>query len=156
MKAGKRNQLRDGLTQQLWGELVGIDNRTDQERTFTVYTLGGSILIVNDKGHERLAGPDNGLNKYEIFREVMAQFQVHSLRVKPPVSDWHPVSFAYGGAVIPLSVRNRLVPGYPVFCHVLCVRLFDYVRLPSTFFASDFQGSLARSPVHRDFWSRRI
>ena len=85
MKAGKRNQLRDGLTQQLWGELVGIDNRTDQERTFTVYTLGGSILIVNDKGHERLAGPDNGLNKYEIFREVMAQFQVHSLRVKPPV-----------------------------------------------------------------------
>ena len=93
MKAGKRNssQLRDGLTQQLWGELVGIDNRTDQERTFTVYTLGGSILIVNDKGHERLAGPDNGLNKYEIFREVMAQFQVHSLRLKPPVDRELPI-----------------------------------------------------------------
>jgi hypothetical protein len=34
-------------------------------------------------GHERLAGPDRGLSKYDIFREVMAQFQVHAVRIKP-------------------------------------------------------------------------
>ena len=93
MKAGKKNcsEPTDGNTQQLWGELIGIDNRTDQERTFTVYTDSGSFLIVNDEGHERLAGPDNGLSKYEIFREVTAQFQVHSLRVKPPLHRELPV-----------------------------------------------------------------
>ncbi len=92
MKAGKKNYSEPtGNTLRLWGELIGIDDRTDQERTFTVYTDSGSFLIVNDKGHERLAGPDSGLSKYEIFREVTAQFQVHSLRVKPPLHRELPV-----------------------------------------------------------------
>ncbi|HEX3445774.1 MAG TPA: hypothetical protein VHS80_13745 [Chthoniobacterales bacterium] len=69
--------------QQLWGELIGVDDRTDHERTFTVYTRSGSLRVVDDKGNERLVGPDNGLNKYDILREVMVQFQVHALRVKP-------------------------------------------------------------------------
>ncbi|HET9375128.1 MAG TPA: hypothetical protein VFO40_09150 [Chthoniobacterales bacterium] len=68
--------------QQLWGEVIGTDDKTDQERTFTVYTRSGSFLVVDDKGNERLAGPDSGLNKYDILREVMVQFQVHGLRVK--------------------------------------------------------------------------
>jgi hypothetical protein len=69
--------------QQLWGEVVGLDNRNDQEHTFTVYTQNGSFLIVNDKGHERLAGPDRGVNRRDIIREVMVQFEVHALRLKP-------------------------------------------------------------------------
>jgi hypothetical protein len=68
--------------QHLWGEVIGTDDKTDQERTFTVYTRSGSFLVVDDKGNERLAGPDSGLNKYDILREVMVQFQVHGLRVK--------------------------------------------------------------------------
>jgi hypothetical protein len=68
---------------QLWGEVIGIDDKTDQERIFTVYARRGSLLIVSDRGHERLAGPDRGLSKYDIFREVMAQFQVHAVRIKP-------------------------------------------------------------------------
>jgi hypothetical protein len=84
MKGGKRSSWEaiGSDTQELWGEVIGIDDRTDQERTFTVYTRNGSFLIVDDKGNERLAGPDNGLNKYGIFREVMDQFQAHSLRLK--------------------------------------------------------------------------
>jgi hypothetical protein len=37
---------------------------------------------VSDNGQERLAGPDSGLKKAELLREVMDQFQVHGLRVK--------------------------------------------------------------------------
>ena len=66
----------------VWGELVGTDNLTGHERAFTVFIRGGSFLIVNDKGEERLAGPDDSLNRREIFREVMSQFNVHSLMVK--------------------------------------------------------------------------
>jgi hypothetical protein len=66
----------------VWGELVGTDNLTGHERAFTVFISGGSFLIVNDKGEERLAGPDDCLNRREIFREVMSQFNVHSLMVK--------------------------------------------------------------------------
>ena len=40
---------------------------------------------MNDKGEERLAGPDDSLNRREIFREVMSQFNVHSLMAKRPV-----------------------------------------------------------------------
>jgi|tagenome__1003787_1003787.scaffolds.fasta_scaffold18529952_2 hypothetical protein len=85
MKGAKRSfcEATDNDAQQLWGEVIGIDDRTDQERTFAVYARGGSFLIIDDKGNERLAGPDNGLNKYDILREVMVQFQVHALRVKP-------------------------------------------------------------------------
>ena len=68
--------------QQLWGELAGIDNLTYRERLFTVYKRSGSFLIVSDNGQERLAGPDSGLKKAELLREVMDQFQVHGLRVK--------------------------------------------------------------------------
>ena len=86
MKGGKRSssEATDHDAQQLWGELIGIDDRTDQERTFTVYTRRGSFLVVDDKGNERLVGPDNGLTKYGILREVMVQFQVHALLLKPP------------------------------------------------------------------------
>jgi hypothetical protein len=82
---GTKSGFREGTgndAQQLWGELVGLDNRDGQERTFTVYSRNGSFLIVNDKGHERLAGPDSGLNKSDILGEVMVQFQVHALRLK--------------------------------------------------------------------------
>jgi hypothetical protein len=85
MRWGKKSftEATDSDAQQLWGEMIGVDDRTDQERTFTVYTRSGSFLVVDDKGNERLAGPDSGLNKYDILREVMLQFQVHALRVKP-------------------------------------------------------------------------
>jgi hypothetical protein len=76
---------------QFWGTVVGVDNKTDQERTFTVYTHKGSFLIVNDKGHERLAGPDIGLSKHDIFREVMAQFQAHALRLSPVLDAKRPI-----------------------------------------------------------------
>ena len=62
-----------GESDGVWGELVGVDNRTGHERAFTVFIHGGSLLIVNDKGEERLAGPDDSLNRREIFREVMSQ-----------------------------------------------------------------------------------
>ncbi len=61
--------------QELWGELTGIDDRTDQE---------------SDTGCERLVGPDQGLSKTRIFQEVMYQFRVHAVRPKPsfyPLSD---------------------------------------------------------------------
>jgi hypothetical protein len=66
----------------VWGELVGVDNVTGHERAFTVFIRSGSILIVNDKGDERLAGPDDCVNRREIFREVMSQFNVHALTAK--------------------------------------------------------------------------
>ena len=84
MKRNSRGPTSDA--QRLWGKVIGIDNKTDQERTFTVYTQRGSFLIVNDEGHERLAGPDCSLSKYDVFREVMAQFQVHELRVGPTLN----------------------------------------------------------------------
>jgi len=85
MRWGKRSspEATGSDTQQLWGDVIGIDDRTDQEWTFTVYTRNGSLLVVDDKGNERLAGPDSGLSKYDILREVTVQFQVHALRVKP-------------------------------------------------------------------------
>ena len=85
MRWGKRSSsgVTGTDTQRLWGEVLGVDDRTDQERTFAVYTRSGSFLIIDDKGNERLAGPDSGLNKYDILREVMVQFRVHALRVKP-------------------------------------------------------------------------
>ena len=67
-------------------ELVGTDNLTGNERVFTVFIRGGSFLIVKDKGEERLAGPDDSLNRREIFREVMSQFDVYPLMVKRPVN----------------------------------------------------------------------
>ena len=72
-----------GESDSVWGELVGVDNLTGYECAFTVLIRGGSFLIVNDKGEERLAGPDGSLNRREIFREVMSQFNVHSLMPKP-------------------------------------------------------------------------
>jgi hypothetical protein len=65
------------------GELTGIDDRTDHERVFTIYKRSGSLLIVSDTGCECLAGPDNGLSKTRIFQEVMHQFRVHGVRLKP-------------------------------------------------------------------------
>jgi hypothetical protein len=47
-----------------------VDDRTDQERTFTIYTRSGSFLVIDDKGNEGLAGPDSGLNKYDILRDA--------------------------------------------------------------------------------------
>jgi hypothetical protein len=86
MKAGKSESGGSASsTQQLWGVLAGIDNLTYQERLFTVYKQSGSFLIVSDNGQERLAGPDSGLKKSDLLREVMDQFQVHSLRVKPSI-----------------------------------------------------------------------
>ena len=76
---------------QLWGEVLGVDDRTDQERMFTIYTRSGSFLVIDDKGNERLAGPDSGLNKYDILREVMVQFRVHALRVKPSPNAQPPI-----------------------------------------------------------------
>jgi hypothetical protein len=81
MKASTLRGESDGV----WGELVGVDNLMGHERAFTVFIRGGSFLIVNDKGEERLAGPDDSLNRREIFREVMSQFNVHSLTAKRPV-----------------------------------------------------------------------
>jgi hypothetical protein len=94
MKWGKRSssEATDSDAQQLWGEVIGIDDRSDRERTFTVYTRSGSFLVVDDKGNERIAGPDSGLSKYDILREVMVQFQVHSLRVKPCPDAKPPIS----------------------------------------------------------------
>jgi hypothetical protein len=77
----------NGCAEELWGELVGIDDRTDQERVFTVYKRNGSLLVVSDTGCERLAGPDHGLSKTRIFQEVMQQFCVHGLRPKPSFYD---------------------------------------------------------------------
>jgi hypothetical protein len=86
MKTGKRESGGSaGSAQQLWGELAGIDNLTYQERLFTVYKRSGSFLIVSDNGQERLAGPDSGPKKADLLREVMDQFQVHALRVKPSI-----------------------------------------------------------------------
>ena len=86
MKAGKRESGGSASSaQQLWGELAGIDNLTYQERLFTVYKRSGSFLIISDNGQERLAGPDSGLKKSDLLREVMDQFQVHGLRVKPSI-----------------------------------------------------------------------
>jgi hypothetical protein len=79
----------------VWGELIGVDNVTGDERAFTVFIRSGSFLIVNDKGEERLAGPDDGLNRREIFREVMSQFNVRSLTAKRPV-DPRPAAGADG------------------------------------------------------------
>ena len=75
--------------QELWGELTGIDDRTDQERTFTIYKRSGSLLVVSDTGCERLVGPDHGLSKTHIFQEVMNQFGVHSVRPKPSLYPLH-------------------------------------------------------------------
>jgi hypothetical protein len=86
MKAGKSESGGSASSaQQLWGVLAGIDNLTYQERLFTVSKRSGSFLIVSDNGQERLAGPDSGLKKSDLLREVMDQFQVHSLRVKPSI-----------------------------------------------------------------------
>jgi hypothetical protein len=74
-----------GESDRVWGELFGTDNVTGHERAFTVFIRGGSFLIVSDKGEERLAGPDDSRNRREIFREVMSQFNVHSLIAKRPV-----------------------------------------------------------------------
>jgi hypothetical protein len=82
--ANKKSFDTQGESDSVWGELVGVDNLTGHECSFTVLIRGGSLLIVNDKGHERLAGPDS-LNRREIFREVMSQFNAHSLAVKRPV-----------------------------------------------------------------------
>jgi hypothetical protein len=73
----------NGCAQALWGELIGVDDRTDQERTFTIYKRGGSLLVVSDTGCERLVGPDHGLSKTRIFQEVIYQFRVHAVRPKP-------------------------------------------------------------------------
>jgi hypothetical protein len=87
MKAGNRESSESvSSAGQLWGELTAIDNSTYQERLFTVYKRGGSFLIVSDNGQERLAGPDSGVKKSDLFREVMDQFQVHALRIKTSVS----------------------------------------------------------------------
>ena len=83
MKPGKgESDGSTGSAQQLWGELAGIDNLTYQERLFTVYKRSGSFVIVSDNAQERLAGPDSGLKKADLLREVMDQFQVHALRIK--------------------------------------------------------------------------
>jgi hypothetical protein len=72
----------NGCAEELWGQLIGIDDRTDRERTFTIYKRSGSLVIVSDTGWERLAGPDKGLDKTHIFQEVMYQFGVHAVRRK--------------------------------------------------------------------------
>ena len=91
MKAGKRESGGSASSaQQLWGELAGIDNLTYRERLFTVYKLSGSFLVISDNGQERLAGPDSGLKKSDLLREVMDQFQVHALRVKPSIDSEFP------------------------------------------------------------------
>ena len=85
MKSGKIDpdpEEASSCAQELWGELIGIDDRTDRERTFTIYRRSGSLLIVSDSGCERLAGPDEGLSKTRIFQEVMDQFDVHAVRRK--------------------------------------------------------------------------
>ena len=83
MKSGKIDpEEASSCAQELWGELIGIDDRTDRERTFTIYKRSGSLLIVSDSGCERLAGPDEGLSKTRIFQEVMDQFDVHAVRRK--------------------------------------------------------------------------
>jgi hypothetical protein len=84
MKPGRiHSSEASGGAQELWGELIGIDDRTGQERAFTVYKRIGSLLIVSDTGCERLAGPDQGLSKSRVFQEVMDQFSVHAVRRKP-------------------------------------------------------------------------
>ena len=84
MKLGRIDSHKTNhCAQELWGELTGIDDRTDQQRIFTIYKRDGSLLIVSDTGCERLAGPDNGLSKTRIFQEVMHQFRVHGVRLKP-------------------------------------------------------------------------
>jgi len=84
MKPGRiHSSEASGCAEEVWGELVGIDNGTGQERTFTIYKRTGSLLIVSDTGCERLAGPDHGLSKSRIFQEVMDQFCVHAVRRKP-------------------------------------------------------------------------
>jgi hypothetical protein len=91
MKPGRMDSHEaNGCAQELWGELIGIDDRTDQERTFTIYKRSGSLLVVSDTGCERLVGPDHGLSKTRIFQEVMYQFRVHAVRPKPslyPLAD---------------------------------------------------------------------
>ena len=83
MKSGKiDSEEANSSPQELWGELIGIDDTTDRERTFTIYRRSGSLLIVSDSGCERLAGPDEGLSKTRIFQEVMDQFDVHAVRRK--------------------------------------------------------------------------
>ena len=57
----------NGCGQELWGELTGIDDRTDQERIFTIYKRDGSLLVVGDTGCERLVGPDHGLKQNPDF-----------------------------------------------------------------------------------------
>src|ERR1700739_1469280 len=83
MKSGKIDpEQAKSCAQELWGELIGIDDRTDRERTFTIYKRSGSLLIVSDSGCERLAGPDQGVSKTRIFQEGMDQFDVHAVRRK--------------------------------------------------------------------------
>jgi hypothetical protein len=84
MKLGRIDSHEaNGCAQERWGELIGIDDRTDQERTFTIYKRSGSLLAISDTGCERLVGPDHGLSKTRIFQEVMYQFRVHAVRPKP-------------------------------------------------------------------------
>src|SRR5260221_288928 len=67
---------------------VVTDRMSGQSRGFAFVTMGNrsdSLLIVSDNGQERLAGPDSGLKKSDLLREVMDQFQVHGLRVKPSI-----------------------------------------------------------------------
>jgi hypothetical protein len=83
-KVNKKSFEIQGKSEVIWGELIGVENLTGHQRAFTVVIRGGSFLIVNDKGEERLAGPDDSLNRREILREVMSQFNVHSLITKRP------------------------------------------------------------------------
>jgi hypothetical protein len=84
MKTGRIDS--DGanrFAQELRGELMVIDDRTDQEPIFTIYKHSGSPLIVSDTECERLTGPAHSLSKTRIFHEVMDQFRVHGLGPKP-------------------------------------------------------------------------
>src|SRR5258706_1730765 len=90
-------------------------------------------------------------NKHNVFSIPFQQSRL----ARQFIPHWYSVPFAYGGAFIPLFLRNRLVPDCALLCHALCLRLFHHPRLSSALFSSHLQGSLACPAFYRGFrcWS---
>jgi hypothetical protein len=57
---------------------LGLAKGAAESKAKTALSIPGRFA-----GTPEFASPDSGLTKYDILREVMVQFRVHALRVKP-------------------------------------------------------------------------